>query len=105
MSSALFTRHAELCSPRLVDGAHLVSIMVAKLKIPHSEIKAALEEALQRREECAGMTLIRIFETDTGPANWDAEIVGKDGHVVHPECKRVVLAAKLGLQNRFDMAS
>jgi hypothetical protein len=79
--------------------------MVTKPQISLDEIKSTLEDALGRRDECAGTTVVRVFRTDAGPSNWDAEIVGREGHVMNPECKRVVLAAKLGLQNRFDLAA
>jgi hypothetical protein len=79
--------------------------MVKKLQISMDQIKSTLEDALGRRDESVGTTVVRVFRTDSGPSNWDAEIVGREGHVMNPECKRVVLAAKLGLQNRFDVAA
>ena len=74
-------------------------------KVTSKGIEQALNEALSRREECAGLAVARIFETDGGPSNWDAEIDGKDGKVIDPECKRVMLATKLGIQNRFELAA
>jgi len=75
--------------------------IAAKETISHKEIEHALNEALSRREECAGFAVTRIYETDGGPSNWDAKIEGKDGQVIDTECKRVMLAAKLGIQNPF----
>ena len=79
--------------------------MTPKEKVSDKEIEQALNEALSRREECAGLAVTRIFETDGGPSNWDAEIDGKDGQVIDPECKRAMLATKLGIQNRFELAA
>ena len=51
------------------------------------------------------MEVLRVFESTSGPANWDAEISVAEGSSIDPECKRVMLATKLGLQNRFDLAT
>jgi hypothetical protein len=50
------------------------------------------------------MQVLRIFESNAGPANWDADISGPEGSASDPQGKRVMLATKLGLQNRFDLA-
>jgi hypothetical protein len=79
--------------------------MSQKTRISAEEIKQALNEALRRRHPCADMQVLRIFESDSGPANWDADISGPEGSAIDPEGKRVMLATKLGLQNRFDLAT
>ena len=78
--------------------------MSQKTRISAKEITKALNEALRRRQQCAAMQATRVFQSDSGPANWDAEISGPEGGTVDSECKRVMLATKLGLQNRFDLA-
>ena len=78
--------------------------MTQKTRVSAKEITNALNEALRRRQQCATMQATRVFESNGGPANWDAEILGPEGGTIDPECKRVMLATKLGLQNRFDLA-
>lgn len=79
--------------------------MSQKTRISAKDIMQALNEALRRRQQCAAMQVLRIFESNSGPANWDADISGPEGGTIDPECKRVMLATKLGLQNRFDLAT
>jgi hypothetical protein len=74
-----------------------------KTALPAAELKLALNEAMRRRKECAGVEAIKVFECAGGPANWDAEF-SNSGAVIDPSCKRAVLATKLGMQNRFDLA-
>ncbi len=78
--------------------------MAGKQRVSVKELSDALNEALSRRQACAGFFVKRIFETQAGPSNWDADIDIENGRVIDPECKRVMLATKLGLQNRFDLA-
>lgn len=78
--------------------------MKQKAQISAEDITQALNEALRRRQQCATMSVERIFEASSGPANWDAAITVPEGGI-DPECKRIMLAIKLGLQNRFDLAS
>ena len=66
------------------------------------EIKRFLEEALRRRDECVGTKIMRVYELSDGPSNWDVEIVADDG-AMNAECKRVLLATKLSIQNRFEL--
>lgn len=89
----------ECCQPTF-EGTQ----MSRKNRISAEEIKESLNQALRRRQQCAALTVTRIFETDSGPANWDAEMSAPEGKTIDPECKRVMLAAKLGIQNRFDLA-
>ena len=79
--------------------------MSQKSRISAKEIVEVLNEALRRRDQCATMRATRVFETSGGPANWDADISIPEGGTVGTECKRVMLATKLGLQNRFDLAT
>jgi hypothetical protein len=78
--------------------------MKQKARISAEDIMHALNEALRRRQQCATMSVERIFETNSGPANWDAAISCPEGGIIDPECKRMMLTIKLGLQNRFDLA-
>jgi hypothetical protein len=79
--------------------------MDQKTRVSAEEIIKALNEALRRRKPCAGMHALRIFASDSGPANWDADISGPDGGAIDPECKRAMLSTKLGLQNRYELAT
>lgn len=74
-----------------------------KRRIAADQIKEALNEALRRREECAGFEVTKILRVSDGPSNWDAEIVSKSTETVDPECKRVMLTVKLGIQNLFEV--
>ncbi len=74
-----------------------------KTALPAAELILALNEAMRRRKECAGVEAIKVFECASGPANWDAEF-SISGAVIDQSCKRAVLATKLGMQNRFDLA-
>ena len=75
-----------------------------KPKVSAKEIREALAEALRRRAECRNFQVKKIICCTDGPSNWDAEIVCDDSKPVAAESKRVMLAAKLGIQNRFDLA-
>ena len=79
--------------------------MSDKRMVSAEDLKQALEKALNRREECAGMKVLRVYEAVDGPSNWDAEIVAKDDDTMKPECKRVMLATKLGIQSRLGLAT
>ena len=53
--------------------------MLGKQIASAEDIKRLLEEALRRRDECAGMKVLRVYETSDGPSNWDAEVVAEYG--------------------------
>lgn len=82
----------------------LASTQAMKPKVTLQTIHQALVEALRRRKECSEFLVKRIFRCKEGPANWDAEIVSEDATLTTPENKQAMLAAKLGIQNRFDLA-
>lgn len=75
-----------------------------KSALPAAELQLALNEAMRRRKECDGVEATEVFECAGGPANWDAEF-SRSGEAIDPSCKRAVLATKLGMQNRFDLAT
>ena len=70
------------------------------------ELKAALTRALQAHPECQGIqvTELKLLEDGEGLANWDAEFEAGPGVTMSPECKRVLLGAKQGVQKHFDLA-
>lgn len=78
--------------------------MSLKPKVSVDEIRKALDEALRRRAECSDFRVNKIIRCSDGPSNWDAEIVYEKSESIAAECKRVMLATKLGIQNRFDLA-
>lgn len=71
------------------------------------ELKAALTRALQAHPEChgIGVTKLKLLKDSQGLANWDAEFEAGPGVTMSPECKRVLLGAKQGVQKHFDLAS
>ncbi len=83
---------------------NLETAMSLKPRISIEELRNALNEALRRRADCAGFRVSRILQCADGPSNWDAEFAHDHGDGIDPKCKRAALAAKLGLQNRFDLA-
>ena len=72
-----------------------------------NELKAALTRALQGHPECQGIevTELKLLEDSQGLANWDAQFEAGPGVTMSPECKRVSLGAKQGVQRHFDLAS
>jgi hypothetical protein len=70
------------------------------------QLEAALNKALQTHPECVGLTVGKITRLDNnqGLANWDADCAAEPGVTISAECKRVFLAAKHGVQRRFDLA-
>jgi hypothetical protein len=70
------------------------------------ELKAALTKVLQVHPECQGIkvTELKLLEDSQGLANWDAEFEAAPGVTMSPECKRVLLGAKQGVQKHFDLA-
>ncbi len=71
------------------------------------ELKAALTKALKVHPECNGIKVagLKPLEESQGLANWDAEFEAGPGGTMSPECKRVLLGVKQGVQKRFDLAS
>jgi len=71
------------------------------------KLKAALTRALQAHPECQGIkvTELKLLEDSQGLANWDAEFEAGPGVTMSPECKRVLLGAKQGVQKHFDLAN
>ena len=70
------------------------------------ELTAALNKAIQAHPECQGIkvTELKLLADSQGLANWDAEFEAGPGVTMTPECKRVLLGAKQGVQKRFDLA-
>jgi hypothetical protein len=71
-----------------------------------SELEEALTKALRTHPECDGIRIQKItpLADPGGVANWDAEFAADDGERPTPEQRRVMLAAKLGVQKRLDLA-
>jgi hypothetical protein len=71
------------------------------------QLEEALKKALRAHPECDGIRLQKIMPVTEpgGVANWDAEF-GTDriGDTLTPEQRRMMLAAKLGVQKRLDLA-
>jgi hypothetical protein len=70
-----------------------------------TELEAALAKALQAHPECEGIKVAKLkqLENNQGLANWDAEFEADPGVTITPECKRIFLSAKQGVQKRFDL--
>ncbi len=112
MTTRTYARETRLAESEVVEWnletAHALSSAERhgwsmKTVLPAAELKLALNEAMRRRKECAGVEATKVFECAGGPANWDAEF-SNSGTVIDPSCKRAVLATKLGMQNRFNLA-
>jgi hypothetical protein len=71
-----------------------------------SGLEKALTKALRTHPECDGISIQKItpLADPGGVANWDAEFASNDGERPTPEQLRVMLAAKLGVQKRLDLA-
>jgi|GraSoiStandDraft_4_1057263.scaffolds.fasta_scaffold864114_2 hypothetical protein len=72
-----------------------------------AELAAALNKGLQAHPECHGIKLSKLVpltNTEVGLANWDAEFNAEPGVAMSPECKRLALAVKHGVQKHFDLA-
>lgn len=71
------------------------------------ELKAALTRALQGHPECHGFKVIGLkeLEDSQGLANWDAEFEAGPGTTMSPDCKRVLLGVKQGVQKHLDLGS
>jgi hypothetical protein len=65
-----------------------------------------LEEALRTPPECeVRVQKITLLADPRGVANWDAEFeAAEDGERPTAEQRRVMLAAKLGVEKRLDLA-
>ena len=70
------------------------------------ELEAALIKALKTHPECNGVARVKLTRLDDslGLANWDAEFEAAPGTTMSPNCKRVLLGAKQGIQKLFDLA-
>ena len=70
------------------------------------ELEEALTKALRTHPECEGLRVqkITLLADPGGVANWDAEFEAEDGERPTAEQRRVMLAAKLGVQKRLDLA-
>ena len=71
------------------------------------ELAATLNKALDAHPECRGIRVLKLTplaDAQDGLANWDAEFAAEPGTTLSPECKRIALNAKQGLQKHFDLA-
>ena len=72
---------------------------------PMKELEEALTKALGTHSECEGIRVQKITLAEPGGvANWDAEFEADHGGQPTAEQRRVMLAAKLGVQKRLDLA-
>jgi hypothetical protein len=69
-------------------------------------LEEALTKALRTHPECEGIRVqkITLLTDPGGMANWDAEFVAESGERPTAEQRRAMLAAKLGVQKRLDLA-
>ena len=81
--------------------------MRSRTKKTADELAAALIKALHAHPECQDIQvskLVPLPNVQVGFANWDAEFAAKPGTTMSPDCKRVALSAKQGVQNPFELA-
>ena len=69
-------------------------------------LEEALTKALRTHPECQDIRVqkITLLTEPGGVANWDAEFKANHGGRPTAEQRRVMLAAKLGVQKRLDLA-
>jgi hypothetical protein len=71
------------------------------------KLEEALTKALRAHSECEGILVQKItrLADPGGVANWDAEFMTEQQEVaLTVEQRRVMLAAKLGVQRKLDLA-
>ena len=80
---------------------------IAKQSTTIEDLKQALTKALRTHPECDGVHVQKItpLAEPGGVANWDAEFEAEQqGPVLTARERQVMLAAKLGVQKRLDLA-
>jgi hypothetical protein len=83
------------------------SSLRSRTKKTADELAATLIKALHAHPECHGVQVSKLMplpNAQVGFANWDAEFAAKPGTTMSPDCKRVALSAKHGVQKHFDLA-
>ena len=88
--------------PKRVLGEPIKPKQITTIK----ELGEALTKALRTHPECDGIRIRKIIPlAEPGAvANWDAEFETEHGERPTAEQRRVMLAAKLGVQKRLDLA-
>jgi len=76
-----------------------------KQSVAMDDLSEALTNALRAHPECDGIRVEKIMPlVDAGGvANWDAQFVSENGGRPTSEQRRVMLAAKFGVQKRLDL--
>jgi hypothetical protein len=71
-----------------------------------TKLEEALTKALRTHPECEGIRVqkITLLAVPGAVANWDAEFDTEHEEPLTAEQRRVMLAAKLGVQKRLDLA-
>ena len=68
-----------------------------------AELIALLNAALRRTDVCDRVTVTAIHQVEDQTANWDADALRRSGVPVRPDCKRVFIAAKFHLRQKYDL--
>ena len=76
---------------------------MAKPKRSEAELIALLNAALRRTDVCNNVTVTAIHQVEDKTANWDADALRGSGVPVRPDCKRVFIAAKFDLRQKYDL--
>ena len=76
---------------------------LAKPKRTEAELIALLNAALRRTDVCDSVTVAAIYQVEDKTANWDADALRGSGVPVRPDCKRVFIAAKYDLRQKYDL--
>ena len=76
---------------------------MAKPKRTEAELIALLNAALRRTDVCDSVTVAAIYQVEDKTANWDADALRASGVPVRPDCKRVFIAAKYDLRQKYDL--
>lgn len=76
---------------------------MAKPKRTEAELIALLNAALRRTDVCDSVNVAAICQVEDKTANWDADALRGSGVAVRPDCKRVFIAAKYYLRQKYDL--
>jgi hypothetical protein len=92
---------------RCVAMTALSNNVGSKVSVTAAELEAALHKALRRHPECDGIRLLKLkqLENDPGLSNWDAEFSAQPGTTISPDCRRLLISIKQGVQKHFDLAN
>jgi hypothetical protein len=76
---------------------------MAKRAIPHTELRAYLDQAIGRIDACAGVVITELYKKETKLANWDVSYASRETASVSRQCKEALEEAIDELQRLYDL--